>query len=242
MVQNNLALSMSANKHLGNILVLLWLKTCNALPTLHTFYSVVIWLAMFFVMPTFVSAQSSEEKAKFYLSIETDPAFWAGTLANGVGFDANINFRLAKLPKLRLGILAYTGKWSGDFGKSLLLTKDFKENDWKTQWNGLGIEAQYQIRMGLARGGLQWGLRAQWNQFLYYQNDIQKGKANHFVLTPQVGFQWFPFKKWGLYVLPWTGAQLPIAGTGKILINKEIRETRKLMPILTAHVGWECRF
>ena len=204
--------------------------------------SFIFFLAIFFAIATHSHAQTDTDSTKFYLSIETDPAFWVGTLPKGVGFDANINFRLAKLPRLRLGILGYTGRWSGNFGKTVLLTEDFKEDNWETQWNGLGIEAQYQFRVGLARGGLQGGLRAQWNQFLYYQNDIQKGKANHFVLTPQVGFQWFPFKKLGLYLLPWAGVQIPVAGTDKILINNELCETRKLMPVVTGHIGWEFRF
>ena len=79
----------------------------------------------------------------------------------------------------------------------------------------------------------------QWNQFLYSQNNIQKGEANHFVLTPQIGFQWFPFKKFGLYVLPWVGVQMPVLGSEKIPLNQELRQTQKLIPIFTAHIGWE---
>lgn len=204
--------------------------------------SLIPLLVVFFAITTHVRAQTTEKITKFYISLETDPAFWAGTLPKGVGFDANINMRLAKLPRLRMGVLGYTGRWSGDFGKTILLTDDFRENDWETQWNGLGVEVQYQFRLGLERGGLQPGLRTQWNQFLYYQNEAQKGMANHFVMTPQVGFQWFPFKKLGLYLLPWAGVQVPVAGTGKILINNEWRETRKLMPVVTGHIGWEFGF
>jgi dihydroflavonol-4-reductase len=187
-------------------------------------------------------AQNIEKSSKIYLSVETDPAFWIGTLPNGIGFDANINMRLAKFPRLRWGILGYSGKWSGNFGKTILLTDDFEGNEWETQWNGLGIEAQYQFRFGLKRGGLQPGLRMQWNQFLYNQANQYKGEANHFVLTPQVGFQWFPFKKLGLYILPWAGVQMPILGTNKIVINQEEKSTRKLMPVITAHIGWEFQF
>jgi dihydroflavonol-4-reductase len=185
---------------------------------------------------------SGADSAKVYVSIETDPAFWVGTLPNSVGFDANINFRLARLPRLRLGVLGYYGKWSGDLGKAILLTRDFTENNWATQWNGLGIEAQYQYRAGLSRGGLQPGLRLQWNQFIYSQNNTYEGEANHFVVTPQVGFQWFPFKAIGLYVLPWTGVQIPALGTDKLTVGGAERATRKIMPIVTAHIGWEFRF
>ncbi len=184
-------------------------------------------------------AQQTADTSRFHISIETDPAFWAGTLVNGIGFDANINIRFKKMPRLRLGVLGYSGKWSGEFGKTILLTNDFKENDWTTQWNGLGLEAQYQFRFGLKRGGLQPGLRLQWNQFLYSHTMMQQGEANHIVLTPQIGFQWFPFKKLGLYILPWAGVQFPTFGTDKIRIDQEERTTRKPMPVITAHIGWE---
>jgi dihydroflavonol-4-reductase len=104
------------------------------------------------------------------------------------------------------------------------------------------VEAQYQFRLGLKRGGLQAGLRLQWNQFFYTQDGSKKGEANHLVITPQIGFQWFPFKNMGLYVLPWTGVQIPTLGTNKTAINGEERNTRKIMPIVTAHVGWEFNF
>ncbi len=182
------------------------------------------------------------DTAKVFVSIETDPAFWAGTLPNGLGFDANVDLRLAALPRLRLGVLGYSGKWSGEFGKTILLTNDFTENNWETQWNGIGIEAQYQFRFGLKRGGLQPGLRLQWNQFIYRQYNSRKGEANHLVITPQVGFQWFPFNNIGLYILPWAGVQIPATGTDKIIIDGAEKATRKIMPVVTAHIGWEFKW
>ena len=182
------------------------------------------------------------DSTRVFVSIESDPAFWAGTLLQGIGFDANVDFRLAKSPGFRFGILAYSGSWSGSFGKSILLSNDFTENNWITQWNGVGIEAQYQFRFGLKRGGLQPGVRLQWNQFIYNQNNSKKGEANHFVITPQLGFQWFPFKKIGLYVLPWAGVQIPTIGTEKIMIDGAERATRKVMPVATVHIGWEFKF
>ncbi|SNB29015.1 conserved hypothetical protein [Flavobacterium psychrophilum] len=205
----------------------------------------VTLIVFFLVASTTLFGQNSKPKVdstKVFVSIETDPAFWVGTLPNGLGFDANIDFRLAKHPSLRFGILGYSGKWSGEFGKTVLLTKDFTEDNWVTQWNGIGVEAQYQFRFGLQRGGLQPGLRLQWNQFIYNQDNFKKGEANHFVITPQVGFQWFPFKKIGLYVLPWAGVQIPTLGTDKIMINGAERDTRKIMPVVTAHIGWEFKF
>lgn len=189
-----------------------------------------------FVAATRLFAQTPA--AKWQLSVETDPAFWAGTLRNGVGFDANVDVIFPKYPNLRVGVLAYSGKWSGEFGQSLLLTKDFLETNWTTQWNGAGVEAQYQFRFGKMRGGLQAGGRAQWNQFRYVQAGIEKAVANHVVLTPQVGYQVFPFKKLGLYFLPWAGVQLPVAGTDAISINQTERATRKPLSVVTAHVGW----
>lgn len=205
----------------------------------------VALIVFFLVATTTLFGQNPKSKAdstKVFISIETDPAFWVGTLPNGLGFDANIDFRLAKHPSLRFGILGYSGKWSGEFGKTVLLTKEFTEDNWVTQWNGIGVEAQYQFRFGLQRGGLQPGLRLQWNQFIYDQDNFKKGEANHFVITPQVGFQWFPFKKIGLYVLPWAGVQIPTLGTDKIMIDGAERDTRKIMPVVTAHIGWEFKF
>lgn len=203
------------------------------------------WIVLLWLFSTQLSAQTEQkttDAAKTSVSIETDPAFWVNTLPNGLGFDANVDFKFKKQPRLRVGILAYTGKWKGDFGKTLLLTADFIENDWATQWNGLGIEAQYQFRLGSKRGGLQPGIRTQWNQFIYSQNDLKKGEANHWVITPQVGFQWFVFKNSGFYILPWAGVQIPVLGTDKISINGTLRATRKIIPVVTAHVGWEFNF
>ncbi len=201
-----------------------------------------ILIISFFLFGITTNAQVKNDSLKLSISLETDPAFWAGTLQNSVGFDANLDFKFKKLQGFRFGILGYSGKWSGAFGKQLILTSDFKEDNWETQWNGLGLEFQYQFKMGLKRGGLLTGVRLQWNQFLYNQNDQKKGEANHFVMTPQIGFQWFPFKKLGLYVLPWAGEQIPALGDDRIYINKTFHATRKLMPIITAHLGWEFSF
>lgn len=100
-------------------------------------------VALFFLASISAFAESLQPKAdssKMFVCLETDPAFSVGKLPNGLGFDANIDFRLAKHPRLRFGILGYSGKWSGDFGKTLLLTEDFKEDNWATKWNGIGIE------------------------------------------------------------------------------------------------------
>lgn len=202
-------------------------------------------LGLFILVSISVFGQQTKpasDSVKVFVSIETDPAFWVGTVSNGLGFDANVDFRLAKHSRLRFGLLGYSGKWSGNFGKSVLLTKDFVEENWETQWNGIGAEVQYQFRFGLKRGGLQPGLRLQWNQFIYNRENHTKGEANHLALTPQVGFQWFPFRKIGLYVLPWVGVQLPVLGTDKTTIEGQARSTRKVMPVATAHIGWEFSF
>lgn len=185
-----------------------------------------------------VAAPTTEPQRR-YLSVETDPAFWVGTVGNGPSFDANIDFRWRSLPRLRSGVLLYSGTWSGAFGKSVLLSDDFSGDDWRTQWRGLGIESQYQFRFGARRGGLQPGLRVQWNQFSYQRDGARLGEANHLVLTPQVGFQWFPFPQLGLYLLPWIGMQVPVAGTGRVVMQGASYQTRKLMPVATVHLGWE---
>jgi dihydroflavonol-4-reductase len=228
MEQKNLVFLISSNRQLTN--------------KAYSFSSKKFSLLAFFLLGTISlfgqHLKRTPESTPIFISIETDPAFWAGTLQNSIGFDANINVKIARL---RFGVLGYSGKWSGNFGKAILLTDDFQETDWETQWNGLGLETQYQFSVGLPRGGFQPGLRMQWNQFLYYQQNTKKGEANHFVLTPQIGFQWFPFKKLGLYVLPWAGIQIPTFGTNEITMNEKERSTRKMMPIVTAHIGWEFR-
>ena len=42
----------------------------------------------------------------------------------------------------------------------------------------------------------------------------------------------------GLYVLPWAGLQVPVAGTSTVDTAEGLRQTRKLLPVITAHVGW----
>lgn len=196
-------------------------------------------LFCFIIVLNRLTAQSLGRDSVTHVSVETDPAFWWGTLPNGLGFDANINLKLKKLPQLRLGLLFYSGKWDGAFAKALLLTDDFKIGNWQTTWSGAGMEAQYQFRLGLSRGGLQPGLRLQWNRFTYGSDGDLKATANHFAVTPQLGFQWFPFKSCGFYVLPWAGLQIPLVGTSVLSFPDIQRQTRKDLMVVTAHLGWE---
>lgn len=170
------------------------------------------------------------------LSVETDPVFWVATTPNGPGIDLNVDLRLRAVPRLRFGVLGYSGTWRGAFARLVILTDDFAGDAWQVQWNGAGVEAQYQL--GRSRGGLLPGLRLQWNQFRY-SRDGERGQADHLVLTPQLGFQWFPSPSRGFYLLPWAGVQVPVAGTGHITTSDGPAETRRIMPIITAHVGWE---
>ena len=190
-------------------------------------------------------SQDSNKKhksKKLYSSIETDPLIWKGIVNNAVRFESRMVFRLTQLPHLRFGIIGYAGKWDSKFGRDLVLTKDFPESNWVVNQNGVGAEIQYRIGFGSERGGLLPGIRTQWNQFKYRQNKTVKGEANHLALTPQLGYQWFPFAKAGFYLLPWTGVQLPVAGTDKITIDGSLRNTRKIIPWATVLVGWELKF
>ncbi len=63
-------------------------------------------------------------------------------------------------------------------------------------------------------------------------------ETDHLVVTPQVGFQWFPFEQLGLSVLPWAGVQLPIAGTTTVSTSEGPHQTRRVLPVVTAHLGW----
>lgn len=181
---------------------------------------------------------SAAPEPAWTLSIETDPVFWVGTLPNGPGIDANVDVTLRSVPGLRFGVLGYSGVWSGAFGRSVVLPESFSEPEWSVRWSGAGLEAQYQLRLGLERGGLGFGLRLQWNQFQYLRDGRTEAEANHFVVTPQVGFQWFPFRAVGFYVLPWAGLQVPVAGTLDVQTAEGPRATRKLLPVVTVHVGW----
>jgi dihydroflavonol-4-reductase len=172
------------------------------------------------------------------LSVETDPVFWIGTIPNGLAFDANVDLTVSRLPGLRFGVLGFSGLWSGSLGQSVVLPSSFSELDWRVRWSGAGVESQYQFRLGLDRGGLGFGIRLQWNQFRYERAGRIEAQADHFAVTPQVGFQWYPFRKIGFYVLPWAGVQLPVAGTTLVETAEALRETRKILPVVTAHLGW----
>jgi dihydroflavonol-4-reductase len=65
-----------------------------------------------------------------------------------------------------------------------------------------------------------------------------KAEANHVVVTPQLGFQWFPVRTRGLSLLPWAGVQLPVAGTREVETPEGRRDSRRVMAVITAHVGW----
>lgn len=180
------------------------------------------------------------DSAHNHFSFETDPAFWFGVLPQGAAFDLNVDFRPASLPHLRFGLLGYSGKWAGELGRNLLLTADFTEDYWRISWNGAGAEMQYRFAKNDKRSSLLAGGRAQWNQFIYRNADeVEQARANHFTLTPQMGYQWFPFKKAGLYILPWAGIQLPVAGSDDVSVNNNLRSTRKPIAVVTAHIGWE---
>lgn len=207
----------------------------------------LMWILIFFGMnlsnKTYSQTNQQKQRTnKLYSSIETDPLIWKGLVNNATRFESRMIFRLTKFPRLRFGIIGYAGKWNSKFGRDLLLTKDFPESNWEVNQNGAGAETQYRIGFGAERGGFLPGVRVQWNQFKYRQNKIIKGEANHLALTPQLGYQWFPFSKAGFYLLPWTGLQIPVAGTDKIIIDGVRRDTRKIIPWATVLVGWELKF
>jgi dihydroflavonol-4-reductase len=176
--------------------------------------------------------------ARGYLSIETAPPYWVLTLGNGFAFSGCISYKLKQNPKIRFGILGYSGRWK-DRVRDFLLTDDFKSDNWEAQWNGIAFESHYIFNLGLKRGGLLTGLRTQWNNITYFQNGQEKGTANHIMLTPQVGFQWFPIKNSGLYFLPWAGYMTDLLGTDKINVDGVETNTRKNNTIITFQVGWE---
>ncbi|MCU0696979.1 MAG: hypothetical protein MUC96_10650 [Myxococcaceae bacterium] len=184
-----------------------------------------------------VALLAASPGASWTLSVETDPVFWVGTVPNGPAVDLNVDVTLAAVPGLRVGVLGWSGRWSGDFGRAAVLPSAFSEPEWAVRWSGLGVEAQYQFRLGLERGGLGPGVRLQWSRFAFDRGAVE-AVADHFVITPQVGFQWFPFRALGLYLLPWAGVQLPVAGTGTVMTTEGARDTRRILLVVTAHVGW----
>ena len=172
------------------------------------------------------------------LSVETDPAFWVGTASHGAAVDVNVDVTLAVVPRLRFGVLAWSGRWQGAFARAAVLPASFREADWAVRWSGAGLEAQYQLWRRHGRGGLSPGLRVQWNHFDFDRGGPRLAQADHFVLTPQVGYQWFPFTDRGVYLLPWVGVQLPLLGTRSVATAEGQRDSRKILPVATVHVGW----
>jgi dihydroflavonol-4-reductase len=188
--------------------------------------------------PVLLALLGADATPGWTVSLETDPVFWVGTLPNGPGLDGNLDVTVRALPGWRLGVLGWAGTWSGALAHTVVLPSDFVAPDWAVRWNGAGIEGQYQWRLGLARGGLGVGLRVQWNQFQYLRSGALEAQADHLVVTPQVGFQWFPFEQLGLYLLPWAGVQLPIAGTTTVSTSEGPHQSRRVLPVVTAHLGW----
>lgn len=177
-----------------------------------------------------------QEKGR--ISIETAPPYWLLTLRNGFAFSGCVSYKLKQNPRIRLGILGYTGRWKEQVDR-FLLTKDFTGDQWEAQWDGLALETHYQFPLGLTRGGLLAGLRTQWNHITYYEAGKEKARADHLMMTPQLGFQWFLHKKAGLYLLPWVGYMADVAGSDKVNIDGMKVNTRKRNAIVTFQIGWE---
>lgn len=170
------------------------------------------------------------------MSVETDPAFWVGAAANGPAIDLNVDFTARAAPGLRFGAFGWSGRWDGPLARAVILPSAFAEQDWAVRWSGIGAEVQFQHRIG--RSELGPGMRVQWSHFRFDRGGMAEATADHAVWTPQFVFQWFPVPGWGLYLLPWAGVQVPVAGTREVQTAEGRRDTRRLLPVVTAHVGW----
>lgn len=187
---------------------------------------------------TFVLMILSLKSFAFNASIETDPLFYLGTKnTNGI-YDFNIDFKTDRLKQLRFGFFA----WNAEMNQQMidyLLVNSLKLRAQNLTWTGYGIEMHYLTQ---SQGNSYiFGLRIQNNNYELTTSVEQKLKFYHSVVTPQVGYQYFLSNSpSGFYLLPWVGAQIPISGDDKIILNDNNSfETRKILPVITVHIGYE---
>ncbi|MGZ3749761.1 MAG: NAD-dependent epimerase/dehydratase family protein [Mucilaginibacter sp.] len=60
---------------------------------------------------------SQKDTPKVFVSVESDPVFWVGTLPYGFASDGNIDFKLAKIPGLRFGYLGLMANGAKSLGR-----------------------------------------------------------------------------------------------------------------------------
>lgn len=173
------------------------------------------------------------------LSIETDPLFFVGSKNSQNIYDLNVDFKFDSLKSYRLGIFA----WSGNMNSSLsdlLLPDSLATQITDLNWTGYGFEFHYMQNPDSSSGSLLYGIRLQNNSYKLKKSELEL-RYEHQVITPQIGYQYFLSNKTnGLYLLPWAGAQIPVSGDNQITdFNGLKTESKKVLPILTVHIGYE---
>jgi len=175
----------------------------------------------------------------FSLSIETDPLFFVGSKNSQSIYDLNVDFKFDSLKSYRLGIFA----WSGNMNSSLsdlLLPDSLATQITDLNWTGYGFEFHYMQNPDSSSGSLLYGIRLQNNSYKLKKSELEL-RYEHQVITPQIGYQYFLSNKTnGFYLLPWAGAQIPVSGDNQITdFNGLKTESKKVLPILTVHIGYE---
>jgi hypothetical protein len=100
---------------------------------------------------------------------------------------------------------------------------------------GGSVGAQYFLRR--ERGGLFGGAQLALQRAIYSRAE---GRAAHIevVAMPQLGYQWFPLKKRGLFITPWAGVPLPLSRPAAVVAGIEFKqEPFAFVPSL--NLGWE---
>lgn len=173
----------------------------------------------------------------FTLSIETDPLFFIGSKNSNNLYDLNVDFKFERVQSYRFGLFLWSGELNSQLSE-LLLPKSFADQATGLTWKGYGFEIQY-LQNPNSKGSFLYGIRLQKNSYSII-NSTQEIQYEHQVLTPQIGYQYFfSNKSEGFYLLPWVGAQIPIAGDNQVNdFTGTQTESRKLLPILTIHIGY----
>lgn len=167
-------------------------------------------------------------------SIETDPqtaVYWLlGSLAYSV-------HALVKPPGAhwRFGVDNYAGDMP-----SSLLASDLQS--WHVRYAAYGVQAQYFITDWFGWKGWPKGLFV--GAFLVahrWQYWIGNGQTETLRagVMPEIGLQYMPVPRFGLYVTPWVGATLDVRLAGSSDVGALHYPESSVSPVATLHVGYE---
>jgi hypothetical protein len=182
-------------------------------------------------LASFLSASvafADEAPPSWKVSVETDPLDYFEH-----GYAAWVGVRAPALPRLRLT----AGTRAFQF-PSYVVELNPGNKGWSSYVRSYELFGQYFF--GEHRGGFFVGLGAAYGQYTLTAPDgAGSTQVGHFGVALEGGYQWFPFDKLGLYVMPFLGLAANVTRAGSPTVGDLSYTESPVSPYPAIYLGWE---